>query len=221
MWQNLSTFPWAECWVDSKGSRVKCTTASPLTPFHLLGCSKTIRSGRSRKPVKACEANRVAAWPLLVGGDPTLCGWGAGVAVGVACTLPRGERGCGQRPRFDKPPRGRVVGGRCAKGTHFRVGFIAANGLAQSVVSTADAAWGRRLVSSPTPPTGYLIIFKCSCRASLCPLAEPFQPKLGLSLYERLMPILTPSKTTPSSISFLIERFTWCRFMPTCSATSA
>ena len=79
MWQNLSTFPWAECWVDSKASRVKCTTASPLTPFHLLGCSKTIRSGRSRKPVKACEANRVAAWPLLVGGDPTLCGWGAGV----------------------------------------------------------------------------------------------------------------------------------------------
>ena len=78
--------PWAECWVDSKASRVKCTTASPLTPFHLLGCSKTIRSGRSRKPVKACEANRVAAWPLLVGGDPTLCGWGAGVAVGVACT---------------------------------------------------------------------------------------------------------------------------------------
>ena len=78
MWQNLSTFPWAECWVDSKASRVKCTTASPLTPFHLLGCSKTIRSGRSRKPVKACEANRVAAWPLLVGGDPTLCGWGAG-----------------------------------------------------------------------------------------------------------------------------------------------
>ena len=56
MWQNLSTFPWAECWVDSKASRVKCTTASPLTPFHLLGCSKTIRSGRSRKPVKACEA---------------------------------------------------------------------------------------------------------------------------------------------------------------------
>ena len=29
MWQNLSTFPWAECWVDSKASRVKCTTASP------------------------------------------------------------------------------------------------------------------------------------------------------------------------------------------------
>ena len=59
----------------------------------------------------------------------------------------------GQRPRFDKPPRGRVVGGRCAKGTHFRgYGFIAANGLAQSVVSTPMQPVGRRLVSSPTPP---------------------------------------------------------------------
>ena len=67
--------------------------------------------------------------------------------------LPRGERGCGQRPRFDKLSRGRVVGGRCAKGTHFRgYGFIAANGLAQSVVSTPMQPVGRRLVSSPTPP---------------------------------------------------------------------
>ena len=106
MWQNLSTFPWAECWVDSKASRVKCTTASPLTPFHLLGCSKTIRSGRSRKPVKACEANRVAAWPLLVGGDPTLCGWGAGVAVGVACTPATWRTRVGSAHGFDKPPRG-------------------------------------------------------------------------------------------------------------------
>ena len=57
---------------------------------------------------------------------------------------------------------------RCAKGTHFRgYGFIAANGLAQSVVSTPMQPVGRRLVSSPTPPTGYLTIFKCSCRASM------------------------------------------------------
>ena len=40
MWQNLSTFPWAECWVDSKASRVKCTTASPLTPSISLGVAK-------------------------------------------------------------------------------------------------------------------------------------------------------------------------------------
>ena len=36
-----------------KGEMHDCVA---LTPFHLLGCSKTIRSGRSRKPVKACEA---------------------------------------------------------------------------------------------------------------------------------------------------------------------
>ena len=32
----------------------------------------------------------------------------------------------------------------------------------------------------------------------LWPLAEPFQPKLGLSLYERLMPIFTPSRIIPN-----------------------
>ena len=30
-WQTLSTYPYGECWVDSKASRVKCTTSSPLT----------------------------------------------------------------------------------------------------------------------------------------------------------------------------------------------
>ena len=29
----LSTYPYGECWVDSKASRVKCTTSSPLTPL--------------------------------------------------------------------------------------------------------------------------------------------------------------------------------------------
>ena len=46
-WQTLSTYPYGECWVDSKASRVKCTTSSPLTPLHLRGGSKTNRSGRS------------------------------------------------------------------------------------------------------------------------------------------------------------------------------
>ena len=39
-WQTLSTYPYGECWVDSKASRVKCTTSSPLTPLHLRGGSK-------------------------------------------------------------------------------------------------------------------------------------------------------------------------------------
>ena len=53
---NQPTYPYGECWVDSKASRVKCTASPPLTPFHLHENSETIRSGRSRKPVKACEA---------------------------------------------------------------------------------------------------------------------------------------------------------------------
>ena len=48
--------PVAKCWVGSKASRVKCTASLPLTPLHLRESSKTIRSGRSWKPVKACEA---------------------------------------------------------------------------------------------------------------------------------------------------------------------
>ena len=87
--------------------------------------------------------------------------------------------GVGSAHGFDKPPGGRVVGGRCAKGTHFRgYGFIAANGLAQSVSEYTDAACGAKARQLANSPTGYLTIFKCSCRASLCPLAEPFQPKL-------------------------------------------
>ena len=42
--------------VGSKASRVKCTASPPLTPLHLRESSKTIRSGWSWKPVKACEA---------------------------------------------------------------------------------------------------------------------------------------------------------------------
>ena len=34
--------------------------------------------------------------------------------------LPRGERGCGQRPRCWQDPWGRAVGGKCAVGTHFK-----------------------------------------------------------------------------------------------------
>ena len=48
--------PVAKCWVGSKASRVKCTASPPLTPLHLRESSKTIRSGWSWKPVKACEA---------------------------------------------------------------------------------------------------------------------------------------------------------------------
>ena len=69
--------PVAKCWVGSKASRVKCTASPPLTPLHLRESSKTIRSGWSWKPVKACEAT---ACGLAFTGwrRPNACGKGAG-----------------------------------------------------------------------------------------------------------------------------------------------
>ena len=32
-WQNQPTYPYGECWVDFKASRVKCTASLPLDPF--------------------------------------------------------------------------------------------------------------------------------------------------------------------------------------------
>ena len=55
-WQTLSTYPYGECWVDSKASRVKMHDFVALDPSPSPWGSKTNRSGRSWKPVKACEA---------------------------------------------------------------------------------------------------------------------------------------------------------------------
>ena len=78
--------------VDSKASRVKCTTSSPLTPLHLRGVAK-LTEADGAETCQGLRSNRVAAWPLQVGGDPTLCGKGAG---GFSLhPLPRGERGWG------------------------------------------------------------------------------------------------------------------------------
>ena len=65
------------------------------------------------------RSNRVAAWPLQVGGDPTLlCGKGAG---GFSpAPLPRGERGCGSAHGVGKTLGGRAVGEKSAVGTHFK-----------------------------------------------------------------------------------------------------
>ena len=107
-WQTLSTYPYGECWVDSKASRVKCTTSSPLTPLHLRGGSKTNRSGRSWKPCQGLRSNRVAAWPLQVGGDPTLCGKGAGGFSLHPCHV--ANAGVGSAHGVGKTLGGRAVG---------------------------------------------------------------------------------------------------------------
>ena len=81
---NLSTYPYGECWSRFKASRVKC-----------------------------CQGCEATAW------QQAFTGWrrqrsvvkGAG---GFPCTLPRGERGCGQRPRCCKTQGGRAVERKCA-----------------------------------------------------------------------------------------------------------
>ena len=62
-WQTLSTYPYGECWVDSKASRVKCTTSSPLTPLHLRGVAKlTEADGAGNLSRLAKQPRSVAAF---------------------------------------------------------------------------------------------------------------------------------------------------------------
>ena len=97
---NLSTYPYGECWVDSKASRVKCDFVA-LDPSPSPWGSKTNRSGRA-ETCQGLRSNRVAA-AFTGWRRPTLCGKGAG---GFPAPLPRGERGCGQRPRCWQDPWG-------------------------------------------------------------------------------------------------------------------
>ena len=76
-WQTLSTYPYGECWVDSKASRVKCTTSSPLTLSISVGVAKLTEADGAGNLSRLAK-QPLAAWPLQVGGDPTLCGKGAG-----------------------------------------------------------------------------------------------------------------------------------------------
>ena len=84
------TYPYGECWVDSKASRVKCTTSSPLTPLHLRGVAK-LTEADGLETCQGLRSNRVAT-ALYRLEATTLCGKGAG---GFPAPLPRGERGVG------------------------------------------------------------------------------------------------------------------------------
>ena len=100
-WQTLSTYPYGECWVDSKASRVKCTTSSPLTPLHLRGVAKLTEADGAGNLSRLAKQPRSSSLYRLEA--TTLCGKGAG---GFPCTPARGERGCGQRPRCWQDPWG-------------------------------------------------------------------------------------------------------------------
>ena len=62
--------------------------------------------------------NRAAAWPLQVGGDPTLCGKGAGGFSLHPCHV--ANAGVGSAHGAGKTLGGRAVGEKCAVGTHFK-----------------------------------------------------------------------------------------------------
>ena len=60
----------------------------------------------------------LAAWPLQVGGDPTLCGKGAGGFSLHPCHV--ANAGVGSAHGVGKTLGGRAVGEKCAVGTHFK-----------------------------------------------------------------------------------------------------
>ena len=128
--------PVAKCWVGSKASRVKCTASPPLTPLHLRESSKTIRSGRSWKPVKACEAT---ACGLAFTGwrrPNALCGKGAGGFPLHPCHV--ANAGVGSAHGVGKTLGGRAVGGQCAVGTHFKgFGVLGLQGTEPALCSLA------------------------------------------------------------------------------------
>ena len=69
-WQTLSTYPYGECWVDSKASRVKCDFVA-LDPSPSPWGSKTNRSGRAGNLSRLAKQPR-SSGPLQVGGDNAL-----------------------------------------------------------------------------------------------------------------------------------------------------
>ena len=80
------------------------------------------------------RSNRVAAWPLQVGGDPTLCGKGAGGFSLHPCHV--ANAGVGSAHGVGKTLGGRAVGEKCAVGTHFK-GF----GLQGTEPALCSLAW--------------------------------------------------------------------------------
>ena len=116
---------------------------------------------------------------------PNACGKGAGGFSLHPCHV--ANAGVGSAHGVGKTLGGRAVGGNKAVGTHFK-GFVykAQSQLCVAllgclVIGGRMSAVSLKLPHAPCAPY-HLITFKCSCRASLWPLAEPFHPKLGLSL---------------------------------------
>ena len=69
--------PYGECWSRLQGVKGKMHGFAALTPFQL--CENSRRSeADGAGNLSRLAKQPLAAWPLQVGGDPTLCGKGAG-----------------------------------------------------------------------------------------------------------------------------------------------
>ena len=78
----------------------------------------------------------LAAWPLQVGGDPTLLGKGAGGFPLHPCHV--ANAGVGSAHGVGKTLGGRAVGGQCAVGTHFKgFGVLGLQGTEPALCSLA------------------------------------------------------------------------------------
>ena len=121
--------------VDSKASRVKMHGYAALDPsLTSVGVAKRSEADGAGNLSRLAK-QPLAAWPLQVGGDPTLRGKGAG---GFPCTPATWRTwGVGQRPTVLISPLG-ARSRECAKGTHLRgYSFIALRPLlCKGVVST-------------------------------------------------------------------------------------
>ena len=100
--------PVAKCWVGSKASRVKMHGFAALDPL-----STSVRVAKRSEADGAGNLSRLAkqplaAWPLQVGGDPTLCGKGAGGFPLHPCHV--ANAGVGSAHGVGKTLGGRAVG---------------------------------------------------------------------------------------------------------------
>ena len=129
------------------------------------------------------RSNRVAAWPLQVGGDPTLCGKGAGGFSLHPCHV--ANAGGAAPTVLARPFGGRAVGeNKAVVALILRVlGYKAQSQLCVallgcSVIGGRMSAVSLKLPHAPCAPLS-LDNLQVLVQSPLWPLAEPFHPKLG------------------------------------------
>ena len=83
-----------------------------------MGVAKLTEADGELETCQGLRSNRVAAWPLQVGGDPTLVVRVQEVFPCTPCHV--ANAGVGSAHGVGKTLGGRAVGEKCAVGTHFK-----------------------------------------------------------------------------------------------------